>query len=292
MPRSFSCRSFFGIFPVAGKIALQAFPALGIVTFRIVGAAILLSLIQSFYGPLKLERRGDYARLFFYALLGVFLNQTFYVSGLALTTATNTALLATMIPVFAVIISAVFGYERLTLVKFAGIFLAAAGVLYLIGPAKASFSSQTTQGDLLIVLNSFFYASYIAISKDTFARNGALKSVVWVMIFGGVLAAPLGAYSMADLYFPSIGINAWIALGFIIVFSTAGAYFLNGWAMARVDPSIVVVYIYLQPLIGAALAMTLLGEPWKPRVLGAALLIFAGVFLVTRRRKVLHVATE
>ena len=273
----------FGSFPVVGKFVLQTFPPLGIVAFRISGAAILLYLLQRFSGTLKLERKSDYARLAFYSLLGTVLNQILYVTGLSLTTATNTALLAVVIPIFAVIISTAFKYERLTWLKGAGIILAAGGVIYLIDPSKASFSSQTTQGDLLIILNSFFYAWYVSISKDTFARNGALRSIVWIMIFGALMSLPFGVFVLKDLDFASVSGGTWLAIAFIIIFPTAGAYFFNAWAVARVSPSTVVVYVYLQPLIGAFLALTLLGEEWNPRVLPAMALIFAGVFLVTRK---------
>jgi drug/metabolite transporter (DMT)-like permease len=275
----------FGSFPVVGKFVLQTFPPLGIVAFRITGAAILLYLLQRAGGTLALERKSDYARLAFYSLLGIVLNQILYVTGLSLTKATNTALLAVLIPVFAVIISAAFKYEKFTWLKAAGIVLAAGGVIYLIDPSRASFSSQTTQGDLLIVFNSLCYAWYVSISKDTFARNGALRSIVWIMIFGAVMCLPFGVYALKDVDLASVTTNTWLAVAFIIIFPTACAYFFNAWAVARVQPSTVVVYVYLQPIIGAFLALTLLGEEWNPRVLPAMALIFAGVYLVTRKRR-------
>jgi drug/metabolite transporter (DMT)-like permease len=277
----------FGSFPVVGKFVLLTFPALGIVAFRISGAAVLLFLLQRFglKSGLALERKSDYLRLAFYSLIGVLLNQILYVTGLSLTKATNTALLAVLIPVFAVIISTVFKYEKFTWIKAAGIVLAALGVVYLVDPSKASFSSQTTQGDILIVLNSFFYAWYVSISKDTFARNGALRSIVWIMIFGALMCLPIGVYAMSDLDFSSVSSSAWLAMAFIIIFPTAGAYFFNAWAVARVQASTVVVYVYLQPLIGAFLALTWLGEAWNPRVLPAMAFIFAGVYLVTKKQR-------
>src|ERR1700755_3658103 len=75
----------FGSFPVVGKFALQTFPPLGIVAFRITGAALLLLLLQKMSGTLALERRSDYGRLAFYAVIGVLMNQVFYVTGLSLT---------------------------------------------------------------------------------------------------------------------------------------------------------------------------------------------------------------
>jgi len=53
--------------------------------------------------------------------------------------------------------------------------------------------------------------------------------------------------------------------------------------LARVPPSTVAVYIYLQPLIAFVLAPLVLGERVNSRVIIASLLVFAGVAVVTSR---------
>jgi drug/metabolite transporter (DMT)-like permease len=75
----------------------------------------------------------------------------------------------------------------------------------------------------------------------------------------------------------------WGSVLYIIFVPTVGAYYLNAWALMRVAPSTVAVYIYLQPLIAFALAPLVLGanEQANRRTLVAALLIFAGVAVVT-----------
>lgn len=273
----------FGSFPVFGKFALQTFPSVAIVGFRVVGAAAAFYVMQRWSGSLKLEEIGDYWRFAVYSLLGVVCNQLLFVKGLSLTTATNTSLLAVTIPVFATLVSAVFGYDRLTTKKIAGIFLAALGVVYLIDPARASFSSTTTQGDLLIVLNCFFYASYIAVSQQAIKRNGALRSIAWMFLFGSIICAPIGAFSLASVELAAVSWQSWLTVLYLVLLPTIGAYYLNAWALARVAPSIVAVYIYLQPLIGFLLAVFFLGEHFTLKSIFASALIFTGVFLVTRQ---------
>ena len=58
---------------------------------------------------------------------------------------------------------------------------------------------------------------------------------------------------------------------------------MNAFALARVSPSIVAVYIYLQPVIGFILAVAFLGEVLDSKFAVAALFVFAGVYLTTRR---------
>jgi drug/metabolite transporter (DMT)-like permease len=68
-----------------------------------------------------------------------------------------------------------------------------------------------------------------------------------------------------------------------VLLPTVGAYYLNAWALTKVAPSTVAVYIYLQPLIAFGVAPLVLGEQWGWRTVIAALLIFAGVAIVTKR---------
>jgi drug/metabolite transporter (DMT)-like permease len=156
--------------------------------------------------------------------------------------------------------------------------------VYLIDPAKASFSSATTLGDILIILNSFSYAIYVAVSKKLITKYGALKSLTWLFIFGSVVNVPVGIYFMQSVEIGNVSTSAWIALAAIVIFPTILAYYWNAWALARVEPSIVAVYIYLQPLIGFVSAIIFLGEKFSIRLLISAVLIFIGVFLVTRRK--------
>ncbi len=276
---------FFGSAVILGKFALAAFPPFAIVGFRVAGAALAFGTLQKFSGGFKLDRRVDYLYFALFACFGVIFNQLLFFKGLSLTTATNTSLLAVMIPVFAILVSVVIGNDKLTRLKVIGTITAGGGVVYLIDPANASFSSATTQGDLLVILNSMSYGTYIAVSKKLITHYGALKSIAWLFAFASIINVPVGLVSLASVDVSQISSGAWLALGAVVVFPTILAYYWNAWALARVEPSVVAVYIYLQPLIGTILAIYILSEPWKPRIFLAMALIFTGVFLVTRKRK-------
>jgi drug/metabolite transporter (DMT)-like permease len=77
----------------------------------------------------------------------------------------------------------------------------------------------------------------------------------------------------------------WLSVGYIILAPTVGAYYLNSWAITRVPPSVVAIYIYLQPLLAFGLAPLVLGESWNSRTIVACFLIFAGVAVVTIRSR-------
>src|SRR2546423_11814378 len=270
----------FGTWPIFGKIALTALPSTGLVAVRVLGASIAFLILQRTLGRRRKIEKKDYARLIIYSLLGVVLNQFLFVKGLSLTTAINATLLGTTIPVFTLLVSLSLGYDRLSLRKTLGITLAAAGVIYLLYPER-NFTSETALGNLFIVLNSLSYGAYIAISKDMLRRYGALTVITWIFIFGCIATLPIGGYELMNTPLHLVGVGVWLAVLYIILVPTVGAYYLNAWALARVAPSTVAIYIYLQPLIAFAVAPYALGEHLNSRTWVAALLIFAGVALVT-----------
>jgi drug/metabolite transporter (DMT)-like permease len=275
----------FGTWPVVGKIALRTIPSVSLVAFRVAGAAlafILLGTITRRFGRIK---RRDWPLLIGSSLLGVVLNQWLFVKGLSLTTVINATLLGTTIPVFTLLVSILLRNDRVSLRRVFGIVLAAAGIVYLIGPDRADFSQTSRVGDLLIITNSLCYGTYIAISKDLVSRYSPLTVITWIFIVGCVPTVPVGALSLAHISLASVGATVWIAVLYIILVPTVGAYYLNSWALARVPPSTVAVYIYLQPLIAFALGPLLLGEKLSGRILVASVLVFAGVLVVTRRAR-------
>lgn len=275
----------FATWPVIGKIVLRTIPSLALVGIRVLGAAVALAAIGLATRRLERIARADWLLLVSSSLLGVVLNQWLFVKGLSLTTAVNATLLGTTIPVFTLLVSIALKNERASIRQIVGILLAGAGVVYLIGPERADFSRSSVIGDLLLVANSLCYGTYVAISKRLVTRYNALTVTTWIFIVGCVPAVPLGAVSLSQVRLSDIPGSVWLAVTYIVLFATVVCYYLNSWALARVPPSTVAVYIYLQPLITFALAPLVLGEKVESRVIIASLLVFAGVAVVTARAR-------
>jgi len=273
----------FATWPIVGKIALRAVPSVALVAFRVAGAALSFILIGAIRGRVGRIQKRDWPLLVASSLLGVVLNQWLFVKGLSLTTVINATLLGTTIPIFTLLVSIALRKDRASLRRILGILLSAGGVVYLIGPGSTEFSSTTRLGDLLIVTNSICYGTYIAISKDLMSRYSALTVITWIFIVGSIATVPIGANSVSHVRLAEVSGTVWLAVAYIVMVPTVGAYYLNAWALGRVPPSTVAVYIYLQPLIAFALAPLLLGERLNWRTIGASVLIFSGVLVVTRR---------
>jgi len=275
----------FGTWPIFGKVALRSMSSTSLVCFRIFGAALIFSLLQRQPRGLSQLPKRVLAWLFLSSLLGVALNQFIFVKGLSLTTAINATLFITTIPVFTLVVSIALGYDKASLRHFLGIALAATGVVYLVDPWQADFSGKTTRGNLLLIASSLCYGAYIAVSRNLFRRYGALNVITWIFQLAALVALPISIFKLSAGGSGAFSLGLALAVAYIILVPTVGAYYLNSWAITRVSPSVVAVYIYLQPLLAFGLAPLILGESWNSRTILACALIFAGVAVVTIRSR-------
>jgi drug/metabolite transporter (DMT)-like permease len=256
------------------------------VLLRVAGGAAVLVAVARAGGRRPISSRGDLGRLALYAVLGVAINQLLFIEGLSRTTPINAQVIGTTIPAFTLMFGIVLGADRLSASRAAGIALAAAGALYLVGPDRVAFTPETTAGNAMIATNALAYALYLVLAKPILKREDSVTVMAWVFVFGALFVAPFGAVSLAESgALATAPASAWAGVAFIVLLPTVGSYWLNAWALARSAPSVVAAYVYLQPLITGVLAVWLVGEPVDPRAVPSAALIFAGVALTARRSR-------
>jgi drug/metabolite transporter (DMT)-like permease len=272
----------FGSFPLLGKIAMHEISPFVVAAFRAVFGAVLLTALARRVEPRQAAPdAADRRQLIFLSLLGVVANQLLFISGLSRTTVTNTALLQATMPVFALLIAAAAGVERPSPARILGVPLALSGALLLMNLSGVDFRSRTFSGDLMILVNGFFYSAYLVAARGILRRRAPIGVTAALFRYG---AAPILLVALPDLlrFRPGeVSGAAWAALAAIVVFPTFLAYALNTWALARTGPSTAAVFIYLQPLVAGALGWSVLGERPGPRTGAAAILIFAGIALAT-----------
>jgi drug/metabolite transporter (DMT)-like permease len=266
---------------IISKLAMRTFNPLVFAYLRVVGSAIVLNLIIHERAPAELTRR-DAWQLVGFSILGVVINQTFFLTGLHYTSANVAAILITIIPVFALGAAIVVGRERATAAKIGGIALAAAGALLVVGREGFSGTAKSLVGDLLIICNSLSFALYLVLSKPMMARVSARRVVARMFAVACLLMLPIAAWPLAHENWAAVPAQSWIALALVIVGPTVAAYLINAWALRHADSSLVAAYTYLQPVITVILAAFFLGETLRPVVVAAAAMIFAGVYVSGR----------
>ncbi|HYF38966.1 MAG TPA: DMT family transporter, partial [Gemmatimonadales bacterium] len=279
----------FASLAIAGRFVLPQFPAGALVCFRVLGATAVLLLVNAATGGGWIRDRRHLLRLAVLGLLGIAANQSLFLYGLRHTTAINATILVTTVPVFTVLGSVLTGREPASRLMFAGVALAGAGAVYLIGPDRISFAPDVALGNALIVLGMICYAAYFVYSKSVVRHYPPITVSFYVMLFASVGVLPLGIGSMASMRFTEVSSTVWWWVGYIVVFPTILTYLLNIWALQRVSSSLVAGYIYLQPLFAALVAPLVLdNEHLTARAAVAGLAIFIGLGLVILAEIRLH----
>ena len=272
---------FFGFHYLAAKRVMAEMPPLVYAALRGAGgAALVLAMACALRRPFP--SRADAGMLGVWAVLGVVINQIFFVEGLYRTTAIHSALLNSAIPVLTLLAAVTLGRERMTGVKALSVAVAVAGVLLILRPSAPSLAQGTLVGDGLTLLNGISYALFLVLAKRVLGRTDALAATAVLLVCGAVLIGLVSVPAWAGFHPGTVSAGAWAWLAFVIVFPTAGAYLLNNYALARADASVVALFIYLQPLIAAVLAMARLGERPSPVTWVGGALVFTAVFLALR----------
>ncbi len=270
----------FASLAVVGRLVLPVVPAGVLVTFRILGAAAALLLLQVVRrGPWIREPR-VLGRVALAGLLGVTANQSLFLYGLRHTTAVNATIMVTTVPVFTVLGSLLLRLERPSPRKLGGIALAAAGAIYLVDPARLSLGPGEALGNLLILIGMLCYAAYFLAAKPILTRFDPVTVSVYVMLFAALGVLPVGVPALATANLHGISARIWWMVGYIVLFPTIATYFLNMWALKRASSNTVATFIYLQPLFAALSAPLVLGESIGTRTILAGAVIFAGLGLV------------
>lgn len=277
----FAVQFLFGINYVISKVLLGAFPPLVWASIRIIIATAVLfafCLLTRRPHP-KGGLKGFFLPLTGLALLGCVINQASFLVGLSYTTATNSAILNTLIPIFTLMVVTIRGQEPLTTNRMIGFVCAFAGVLVLRKVEDFHFSDQTLIGDLLTMLNCLSYAFFLSYGKKFLEKHDRMWTTSYLFLYGSVALTLLAIPSYQSFSWPVMTQELWICAVIAVVGGTLLTYFLNNWALAYTKSSQVALWIYVQPVIAAALAWVWLGQAITPRTVFSSLFIFFGVVI-------------
>ncbi len=265
---------------VASKTVLPHVGPLALALCRLAAATVVLFALERALVRSKLPPWRDIAAFALFALLGVVLNQGLFLMGTARTSATHAILLIATIPAFTLLVAVALRQERTTPLKVAGLLVSFAGVALLVLGTQGGESSLV--GDLLVAANSLSYSTYLVVSRPTLKRYDPLTLISWVFLLGVLEMAPFAAPQIAAADWAGMGGGSWVAFVYILLGATVASYGLNTWVLRHASASRVASFVYLQPLVGVALAVAIRGESFGVRAAAAALLILAGVFVANR----------
>lgn len=250
--------------------------------------AILLPAVGPRLWALRHVIMANFPRLILLAGLGMGMAVGPQYIGARQTSAANIAIIFAACPALVLLLETLVWKAPLARKQAGGMLLAIFGVLIVLskGDIGALGGMAFGTGDLWVVLAACGWALYTVLGKRL--PLPALPSTVKLMaLIGGgalvlapfaVLEASLG--SVANFHDPRL----YIALGFLAVVPSLGAYFCFDRLVAIAGPARASLSVYLIPLFATLAAWPLLGEP--PRLYHAVGfgIILGSVLLASARR--------
>lgn len=255
----------------------------GFIVLRVVCATVLFWGFSLFVPAKKIDRK-DFPKLIIAAFFGVALNMLTFFKGLQYTTPINGSVIMITVPIIVLILSAIILKEKITKLKVIGVGLGLSGalVLSLYGQTSAN-SGNILLGNLLVFVNAASYSYYLILIKKLTAKYHPYDFIKWLFLFGSFMVLPFGYQELSVVQWNDFPSYIWFSIGFVIVFATFGTYLLNPLALKNLKATTVSTFLYLQPIFAGLFAIAM-GSDQLDLVKGlAALLIFIGVYLVSKK---------
>lgn len=278
--------AFWGLMAPVGKDAMtHGLTGIDMVTFRVVGAAILFWIasffVKSEHPPVK-----DILLLGLAGLFGLVLNQCCYTIGLSITSPINSSIVTTSMPIFAMVLSAIILKEPITGKKAGGVFMGFSGALMLILTSATADNSKIgdIKGDLLCMFAQLSFAFYLSMFNKLIKRYSVFTVNKWMFTFAAIIITPFTFSHVAAIPFAEITAKTWLETTFVVVVCTFICYILTMQAQQILRPTVVSVYNYVQPMVAVIVSvLTGLGV-FKVTHAIAVLLVFFGVRFVTKSK--------
>jgi drug/metabolite transporter (DMT)-like permease len=249
-------------------------------------ALLLLPFLIARRKDLNLTRQAI-PQLLILALVGFVINKLLEYGGLALTTASDVALLITSESIFTAAFSWVFlreRFKRLTgfalLLGFVGVYLIVERSLVPNIPPGGG--AWRIVGDLLVVLALLVEAFYTVRGKALLVKYPPLMITSASIVVSMIFWMPVAAWEIIHTGWHPLGLVAWLSVGWLALMSTVVAYLAWFQGLAKVDASSAASALFIQPLLGTFLAIVLLHDQLTPMTLVGGILIIVSVYLISR----------
>ena len=255
---------------------------------RIAGAMILFWIASFFQKPEHVNHK-DMAKLLAASLLAIVFNQGCFIFGVRLTSPVDASIIATSMPLIAMVLAAVFLKEPITGKKVLGIATGACGALLLIigssqntGPRIAG--DNHLWGNLLVLLAQCSYALYFVLFKSFVGKYSLITIMKWMFTYAFICMLPFSYENLVSTDWRSLDGLSLLSLTFIVVGSTFFSYMLIVVGQKVLRPTVAGMYNYVQPVVASILAVCWNMDSFNLTKVLAVLLIFGGVYLVSISR--------
>jgi len=284
---------FWGSSFVVVKIALaEGLTPVSIATYRFLLAGGLFILTFVFRGKResKLKTSVDVRDLpvfVFLALSGITFFFLAQYTGISMAGASIAAIFVCLLsPIFIAVGSVVMFKERVGKWQAFGIGFASVGTLIVIlgGSLGMQLDSDFFYGSLILLATPFLWTFYTLLGKRTIEKYDPILVLTYITVLGGLFFLPFSLAENSILLALSMSTSIWIAIAYLSITCSLLGYYIWFYSVERVGATVTSSILFGEPLVTVLLAAAFVGERITAPIAVGGILIFVGVYLVTRKQ--------
>jgi drug/metabolite transporter (DMT)-like permease len=238
----------------------------------------------------QLPSRADWGRFVVAGVGGQVLAQLGMTWGVSDSLASNGAILNLLIPVISAVLASIMLRERMSLLRILSLLIGLAGVgLMSSGDLQQAsfFQSRFFVGNLMIFGGCAGSAFYNVYCKGLMQRFEEIEIVIYSYITASIASIPLLIFVEPVPWrsFLSFDITSWLAFAFLALMMYGASMLLFFAALAHLDVTTASISLYLVPVFGVILAITVLGERLHTLEIVGALIVLSATLLIVRYDK-------
>jgi len=264
------------------KFALAHFPPLPFSAFRFTLASGMLLLIARRAGVMTRLPAPTFWGLVGLGVVGNTLYQSLFMTGLSLTTATNSAMIVAALPVVVALFGTMMGIERATPATWAGVVLGTAGVVLVVTARGVHFHANSLTGDFLVMGAVLCWSFYTVMVRRVGDGVDALQITTITTIAGTPGLLLLGAPGLLRMHWTGLSATTWGSVAYATLLALVLSYVLYNRAVQAIGSGRTAIYNCLTPLVAMVVAWFTLGEvPTGVQYVGVTL-VLVGVWVSMR----------
>lgn len=264
------------------KWSLESIPPFTFAFIRFFIASLILL-------PFTMHRlsvsRHDIISLFVLSITGFFLHIGLLLVGLDISSSLNSSIITTSAPIFLIIGSIIFFKDKVKTRVIIGTIISLLGVILIIlRPIFDQGLDGTILGNIFFLLSTISFVVYTFLLKGYTSHLKTSTITFYLFAFAAGIFLPFSLLeSSQHEILRMLNMQAVIGILFAAVFTSIAGYLFYNFAIRYVKASEVGIFLYMDPIITAAIAVPLLGEKITSVFLLGSILVFAGIFVAEKR---------
>ncbi len=274
----------FGASFVGTKIALNHFTAAQLIFLRFAIAAALFYALSPWMGARKMTRAG-YTSVFLMALFEPGAYFFLEAAGIQRTLASTAAILISTIPLFVLVLEALWLRVPVVPLEVLLILLSLGGIVLLVaaGGGEGKAFGGTLEGNLLIVGAALTASIYTVLAKRLLVSYSVVSVTRLQALYAALMYLPFACWDWWSGAAKAPGLWGWAALAYLAIGCSFLAYWMLNYALSRVKASVVSAFTNVIPVVGTVLAVALLGERLYPLQAAGAVVVLGCTSLLALR---------